>query len=115
MGPWLPISRSFVVQYSKDADLRRRRVSGRIEHVPPGRSGRFASQAKLDAFVIQFFRAVMGEATSVRTVTNRRVGTRAEWMFGAMGSGRRIGAVLLTAFARGSSIAFIPGSVELAP
>jgi len=52
MDPQLPASRVFVVQYSKDADLKYHKASGRIEHVPSGRSVRFASQTELERFVI---------------------------------------------------------------
>jgi len=53
MDPPLPASRFFVVQYSKDADLKYHKASGRIEHVSSGRNVRFASQTELDRFVIQ--------------------------------------------------------------
>jgi hypothetical protein len=53
MEPRLPTSATFVVQYSRDADLKRQKVCGRVEHVSSGRSVRFDSQTELDRFVIQ--------------------------------------------------------------
>ena len=47
----LPLSRSFVVQFSSDTAPAVHRVHGRIEHIHSGRSRRFGSLEELIAFV----------------------------------------------------------------
>jgi hypothetical protein len=47
----LPVERAFVVQFSGDASVPNRLISGRVEHVGTGRSRRFESLEDLLAFV----------------------------------------------------------------
>jgi hypothetical protein len=47
----LPVSRSFVVQFTRDTVPGVQRVHGRIEHIDSGRSRRFESLEELIAFV----------------------------------------------------------------
>ena len=50
-SPSLPVSRSFVVQFTADTAPASRRFRGRIEHIESARSRRFASLEDLVAFV----------------------------------------------------------------
>jgi hypothetical protein len=50
-GMLLPVSRSFVVQFSDDTAPPSARFLGRVEHIESGRSRRFASLDELVAFV----------------------------------------------------------------
>jgi hypothetical protein len=52
-----PSSRTFVVQYNGDADPRRGRLAGRVEHVRSGRRQRFASEREM----LEFVARVLGE------------------------------------------------------
>ena len=47
----LPVSRSFVVQFTRDTAPAARCFRGRVEHIESGRSRRFASLDELVAFV----------------------------------------------------------------
>lgn len=47
----LSVSRSFVVQFTRDTAPARHRVHGRIEHIDSGRARRFESIEELVAFV----------------------------------------------------------------
>jgi hypothetical protein len=56
MGSSRPSNRAFVVQYNGEADVSRRHVSGRVEHVRSGRRQRFASEQEMLAFVARILR-----------------------------------------------------------
>jgi hypothetical protein len=47
----LPTERAFVVQLAADADPRRHRLTGRVEHVVSGASTHFQSLEQLLAFI----------------------------------------------------------------
>jgi hypothetical protein len=49
----LPVSRSFVVQFSFDTTVASRRFRGRVEHIDSGRSRRFDSLEELTAFLVE--------------------------------------------------------------
>jgi hypothetical protein len=49
----LPMSRSFVVQFTADTVAASRRFRGRVEHIESGRSQRFASLDTLVAFIAE--------------------------------------------------------------
>lgn len=51
MGSSGPSRRTFVVQYNGDADPRRGRLAGRVEHVWSGRRQRFGSEQEMLEFV----------------------------------------------------------------
>jgi hypothetical protein len=50
-GSSLPVSRSFVVQFTPDTAPAARLFRGRVEHIESGRSRRFTSLDDLAAFV----------------------------------------------------------------
>jgi hypothetical protein len=53
----LPNRRVFVIQLTADADPAHGRLVGRVEHVPSGRTVRFASGEEMN----EFFALVLGE------------------------------------------------------
>jgi len=56
-GSSLPVSRSFVVQFTADTVPASRRFRGRVEHIDSGRSRRFNSLDDLAAFITEVLEA----------------------------------------------------------
>lgn len=56
----LPTARAFVVQLSAEADMERKRVEGRVEHVISGRATHSQTLQELTAFM----RRVLGDTSS---------------------------------------------------
>ena len=52
----LPSRRAFLIRYTDQADPGRGCVSGRVEHVDSGKSGRFASQQELNEIISRILR-----------------------------------------------------------
>jgi hypothetical protein len=49
----LPVSRAFLVRFSRDSDSTHERFCGRVEHVKTGQRAPFSSSEELNNFVIR--------------------------------------------------------------
>jgi hypothetical protein len=59
--------RVFVIQLTSDADPGRDRMVGRVEHVGPGRSARFASEEEMREFIARTLRELEASRTNRHT------------------------------------------------